>query len=192
MPSVTRTSWKPRKAGSLAGVASLMRAFLLQGCAVHHRDVTTGSKRLWGLGQLQLESKPAGTNPASVTVGAHVPSLCLRAGRWQVGVSVGLRLTAGEQQMSPNMLMGYRRTEEAVKKRDQYLDALRKINEPCQKERMNLLIPHLLSSVTKPLYEPALKQVEKPKQKGGKIGGLRLSDDGPGNPAGIIVVDEPI
>jgi hypothetical protein len=57
---------------------------------------------------------------------------------------------------------------------------------------MKKRIPYPLSAETKPAYVKALKEVEKSKRKGGKVVDVTLSDDGEGNPVGIIVMDEPI
>ena len=57
---------------------------------------------------------------------------------------------------------------------------------------MKKRIPFPLSEETRPLYQKALKQIEKSRKKGGKVVDVAISDDGAGNPVGIIVVDEPI
>ena len=49
-----------------------------------------------------------------------------------------------------------------------------------------------LSTETEPSWDKAVKEVKESQQNGGTIVRVRKSDDGQGNPVGIIVVNEPI
>ena len=50
-----------------------------------------------------------------------------------------------------------------------------------------------LSKETEPNWDDAMAEVKKSKDKrNGKVVDVRKSDDGHGNPVGIIVMDEPI
>ncbi len=53
-------------------------------------------------------------------------------------------------------------------------------------------IAYPLSAETLPEYKQALREVADSKKNGGKVVDVKLSDDGAGNPVGIIIVDEPI
>ena len=58
---------------------------------------------------------------------------------------------------------------------------------------MKIEIAFPLSQETAKFFGEAVTKVEKSKQqKHGQVVDLRLSDDGQGNPVGIIVMDEPI
>lgn len=57
---------------------------------------------------------------------------------------------------------------------------------------MKIRIAYPLSKDTTPYYQGALAEVEKSKKKGGKVIDVEISDDGQGNPVGIVVMDEPL
>lgn len=46
-------------------------------------------EHLWGLGEMQLEERPAGAGFATVTSGIRVPGLCLEVGRENFGITIG-------------------------------------------------------------------------------------------------------
>jgi hypothetical protein len=57
---------------------------------------------------------------------------------------------------------------------------------------MKIRIPYPLSAETDPEYVKALEAVESSKNRGGKVVDLERQQVGPGQFAGVIVMDEPV
>lgn len=57
---------------------------------------------------------------------------------------------------------------------------------------MKIRIPYPLSAETDPEYVKALKAVQESKNRGGKVFDVERQQVGPGQFAGVIVMDEPV